>query len=369
MTKMLAAVAYKGEGKFRIEQVDIPQIGDEDVLVKVKASSITRGGLTVWKRGDWPLNISPTILGSQMAGVITEVGKEVRSFKEGDRVTVHSALTCRDCEYCRADLESLCPSFANMGHSVKSKQGMYLYEQYHNGGLAEYVKAPAWTLHHLPDEIPFDIGAKIGTVAVAYRAIKCAETKPGRILIVTAATGGTGAAAIKCAPLFGLSRAIAISRARKNLEKVKALEPDLVEIVPTAELPQGWEQNGLLTEKIRSVNGGRGPDGMVDFMPAGADVTLQSLFALRDGGKAVLEGGNPSNLTIPYLRIMHRGLQIRGYLSFSKQDETELIELVKMGRLDVGRLITHRFSLEEANEAMEIVEGRVGNPWWVIVSP
>ena len=70
---------------------------------------------------------------------------------------------------------------------------MYLYEQYHNGGLAEYVKAPAWTLHHLPDEIPFDIGAKIGTVAVAYRAIKCAETKPGRILIVTAATGGTGA--------------------------------------------------------------------------------------------------------------------------------------------------------------------------------
>lgn len=96
-------------------------------------------------------------------------------------------------------------------------------------------------------------------------------------LVVAAATGTTGAAIVKCAPLFGFARAIAIGRSRANLERVVALEPGFAEPVALEDLSADWERDDGLTQAIRSLTGGQGADCLVDLMPTGASVTTQPI--------------------------------------------------------------------------------------------
>lgn len=366
---MMAALAYKGEQHFRVEEVPIPEIDDGEVLVKVEAAGVNRGNLSAWKGGNPGVRFSPTVLGNEISGVIAEVGRGVRSFKEGERVSVHSILTCRDCSYCRTDLQQFCPSVAIIGLIVGGEEGMPLYQRYHNGGLAQYVRAPAWALDPLPEEIPFDVGARVHNLAVAFRTIKRAGPPREGTLVVNGATGATGASAIKCAPLFGITKVIAVSRTRETLEKVKALEPGLVEGVATEDLPAGWEEKGLLTEKIRTMTGGRGADAVVDFMPTGGTVTLQTILGMRKCGTAVLAAMNPSELNFLYGRIVFSGYEIKGSYGFVRRDKGELMEILRAGKLEVSDLVTHKFPLEEVNTAAETVENRTGAPRWVMVNP
>lgn len=366
---MMAARAHAGEQAFRVEEVPIPEVGEGDVLVKVKATGLTRGALSLW-RARGRMRILPTILGYETAGVVAEVGPGVTSVKEGDRVRIHPVLSCRNCYYCRTDLEPMCPSVSVMGGAVYSDQAMPLYEKYHNGGLAEYIKVPDWELDPLPNEISFEVGARIHSLAVAFRAIRLAQLNHGETLVVNGATGSVGSAAVKCAPLFGVTKIIAVSRRRETLERTKALEPDLIEITALDELPEDWKENSLLTEKIRSLTGGKGADAVVDFMPVPLpEVTVQSVFAMRKGGKAILAGGNYGELVFPYGRIMQNGYDIKGSNGYVRRDARELIQLLKAGRLDVSDLITHRFSLEDVNKAAETIWERKGDVRFVMVNP
>lgn len=108
---------------------------------------------------------------------------------------------------------------------------------------------------------------------------------------------------------------------------------------------------------------------MVDFLPGSPATTIQSIFAMRKGGRAILAGGNYEELAFPYGRIMQGGYKIRGSNGYVRRDACELIQLLKARRLDVAPLITHRFSLKEANEAAEFVWERKGDVRFVMVAP
>nr|MBA2286972.1 alcohol dehydrogenase catalytic domain-containing protein [Ktedonobacteraceae bacterium] len=308
---MRAARIHQGEHTFRIEEIPVPQIAEDEVLVQVKATGLTRGVLSLW-RNRGRMQVLPTTLGYETAGVVAEVGKGVTSVKEGDRVRVHPVLSCRNCYYCRTDMEPMCPAVSVMGGAVYSGEAMPLYQKYHNGGLAEYIKVPAWNLDLLPASISFEVGARIHSLAIAYHAIRLAQLDPGSTLVVNGATGGVGSAAVICAPLFGVSRIIAISRKTETLETTKHLEPELVQTIATEDLMEDWEAKQLLTEHTRALNEGQGVDGVVDFLPSLPHVTLQTIFAMRKGGRAILTGGNSEELIFPYGQIMRNGYVIKG---------------------------------------------------------
>ncbi|HZU66968.1 MAG TPA: alcohol dehydrogenase catalytic domain-containing protein [Ktedonobacteraceae bacterium] len=365
---MRAARIHPGEHTFRIEEVPVPQLEDGDVLVQVKATGLTRGVLSLW-RSRGRMRVLPTILGYETAGVVAKIGPGVTSVNEGDRVRVHPVLSCHNCYYCRTDLEPMCPAVSVMGGAVYSDQAMPLYQKYHNGGLAEYIKVPAWNLDPLPGAISFEVGARIHSLAVAFHAIRIAQLNFGSTLVVNGATGGVGSAAVLCAPLFGVTRIIAISRKAETLAVTRNLVPGLVETIATGDLLEDWEARQLLTEHIRTLNNGQGIDGVVDFLPGMPNITVQSIFAMRKGGSAILAGGNYEELVFPYGRIMTNGYTIKGSNGYVRRDAQELIRLLQARRLDPSPLITHRFPLEEVNKAAETIWDRRGDVRFVIIHP
>ncbi|HZO76324.1 MAG TPA: zinc-binding dehydrogenase [Ktedonobacteraceae bacterium] len=243
------------------------------------------------------------------------------------------------------------------------------YQKYHNGGLAEYIKVPAGNLDPLPAVISFEVGARIHSLAVAFRAIRLTQLNHGSTLVINGATGGVGSAAVICAPLFGVTRMIAISRKTETLATTKSLEPELVQAIATDDLMAGWESRQFLTEHVRTLNEGRGVDGVVDFLPALPHITMQTIFAMRKGGCAVLVGGNYEELIFPYGRIMQNGYVIKGSNGYVRRDAQELIRLLQARRLDVSPLITHRFSLDEVNNAAETIWERRGDVRFVMIYP
>ncbi len=360
---MLAARAYEGEERFRLEQIPVPEIGLGEALVKVEAAGLTHGVLSMWRRRN-RIKLLPATLGHQIAGVVVQIGNDAQGYAEGDRVRVHATLCCRDCRFCRNDEETLCASASIIGSAIYGDAGMAMYERYHNGGLAEYVKVPAWTLHRLPDVVPFDVGAKVHDVAISYRAIRRTDPTQGDVLVVTGATGATGSSAVLCAPLFGISRVVAVARSRSNLDRVRALAPELVEVVALDELGEGDD----VKQAIRKAAGGR-PDVMVDLLPAAPEVTLAAFQSLRKGGRAVLVGGNWEELSIPYGLLRINQWELRGSTGAPRRDAEELVTLIAAGRIDVAPLLTHSFALEKVNDAVDTIDNRTGAPLLVTVKP
>jgi len=364
---MLAAIAHKGEYKFRIERIDVPRLDAGDALVKVEAVAITRGVLAMWHYTDM-IKLLPGVLGPAIAGLVAQVGSSVRSFQEGERVRVHALLTCGQCDHCRRAQESLCRVQCTIGGALYGCAAMPTYERYHNGGMAQYVKVPSGSLHRIPDNVPFDLAAHVGTVAGSFGALRTLKGMNGDVLVVTAASGASGASAVRCAPLFGFTSVCGVSTHREGLERLIGSE-GLTDSIATAELPSDWQERQLLTAALLDATDADGVDAVVDFMPFGRDVTVQSIRAMKPGGRAVLSGGNVSELNLTYLELMRNQYQLKGIRGTTRRDEHEVLKLLAAERLRVCDLQTHTFPLSEANRALETVLGREGSPVFVVLKP
>lgn len=369
MTKMLAARAHAGEDRLRIEDVDKPEAGEGDVIVRVRSSGLGRGLLTLWRhRRDMMRNL-PTVLGFEIAGEIDGIGPGVPSgWKAGDAVFVHSALSCGRCDFCLSGEQPDCAGAANIGHVVYTDEGAALYDRYHNGGLAEFVKVPWTSLERVPEGISFEVAARIPSLGVSYRNLERCALRPGDALVVTGATGAYGAAAVAMARLFGVSRIIAVGRSAESFERIAKLAPGM-KTVALDSLPEDWRQSGALTRRLREMTSGRGADALSDFMPGDAAVTAQCVMALRKNASAVLTGGNFEPLAIPYGVVMQSGYVIRGSRGLTRKMTPRLTRLVSSGQIPLGDLISHRFRLGEANDAVELIDMRLGKPLFIAVNP
>ncbi len=365
---MRAARAHPGERVLRLESIPVPQIENDDVLVRVDATGVTRGLIGMWRRE--MIQLLPAVLGQEMAGTIAEVGTAVNGWNVGDRVRVHPTLSCRSCEYCTSEREPMCSSVSVMGHMAYTPQAMPLYERYHNGGLAEFVKAPAWSLDLVPEGVSQEVASRVHSMGVCYRALRKAQIPPGGTLIVNAATGAAGSSVVRFAKSFGVGQVIAVSRSRPNLERVRAWDPSFIEVVPIDELAAGWDERDGLHNRLLTLTGGRGADGLVDFMPAPSPATVQAIRSLRKGGTAVLTGGNYGDLAgLKYGEIMRGQWKIEGNQGYSRSDARAVLRLLGSGAVNVDDLVTHRLPLGEVMRAIELIESREGGPLYIVIEP
>jgi threonine dehydrogenase-like Zn-dependent dehydrogenase len=262
-----------------------------------------------------------------------------------------------------------CSALMLIGYELIGEAGRPNYERYHWGGLAEFVKVPAANLLRMPDNVSFEVACKLGTMAGAYRALKRARPRPGEVLAVGSASGATGTAAVAFAPLFGFARVVGVATRRSGLERVQRLLPHLDEVIATEELADGWEDGEALTEAVRAATTGTGPDVVADFTPFGHGIPVQLIRSMAAGGRALLVGGNLAELGVTYLELMRNGWQVIGSDGSNAADSAELLALLEGGRLDLEPLVTHRFRLEQVNEAVATVMGRTGDPILVVVNP
>jgi threonine dehydrogenase-like Zn-dependent dehydrogenase len=366
MTTMLAVRADAGASALTLEKIPVPAPGPLDVVVKVASAGLVPGLIRLLELGRFKR--LPTTLGHEAAGTIAAVGGDVTDIAVGDRVRVHPNLNCRNCDYCRTDRDMMCAQQSILGHAVFSDVVPPLYEQYHDGGLAEYVRVPHWLIDRLPDTVGFDVAAKAHDLANALRALKLADLPMGATVIVTAATGTMGTATVKLAAHFGIANLILVGR---DGDRVRAVVPLAGGIPATTvafdDLAEDWASTGGLTRRLREL----APDGahaVIDYIPGGA-ATAQAMAALATGGALVHMGSNATPLSLPPAAMMVNCWRFVGTRACTRNDAREILRMLANGTLTADELITHRFPLKDALQAVDAMQRRTEPMWMTVVNP
>lgn len=364
MSKMLAYRGFEGDPIPKLVEIDVPDFGDGDVLVRIKSAGLTYGTFTLQKAG--LLKPMPMTLGHEGAGVVEAVGRDVVRVKPGDRVRVHPTLTCGQCRYCLTDRDHMCWGSAMMGF-VSFGATVPDYPRYHDGFLAEYAVAPERQVDHLPDHVGFDAGAKLHYAANAMRALRVADLRPGGTLGILGATGSMGVVTIKLAPYFGVNRLVLIGRSTKRLEEASALSAIPVDIVSTDTMGETWAETGALPRRMAEV-APDGVDAILDYLPEGGPM-WQAASALAADGTFVNMGGGSQPFGFPMRAMVGKCWKVAGTRNHSRLDAKEVLRLMDSGTLNIDDLITHRAPLAQVEAAVESMTSRSESVWMSVVHP
>ena len=329
--------------KLRIDNVEVPQVGSNDVIVDIKASGICHSDIN-YRDGVSPVGKLPIILGHEIAGLISKTGERVKGVEAGDRVCVHYVRSCGNCSFCRTNRENFCEQYQMIGKDV-------------DGGFAEYIKVPASNILKLPSTIPFEQGCILGcAVSTAYHALRRGRVRAGDTVVIFG-VGGLGAQAIPLAKIFKAAKIIAVDISDEKLNLAKRLGADEVVNAATEDPAQ----------RIEETTEGKLADLVLDFVGA-AKVIEKEIHCVGKGGRMVLVGIGKDDLRVsPYKTIIGKEMELIGVNDHLRSELAQLIDLVGSGGMDLSTSITHRVHLDEVNTGFKILEERIGNPIRVVV--
>jgi D-arabinose 1-dehydrogenase-like Zn-dependent alcohol dehydrogenase len=260
---------------------------------------------------------------------VAQVGEGVKGFSEGDRVLLPAVLTCGTCDFCREGQENIC-------------QNMVMFGNHIDGGYAEFVRAPAKDTFPLPGEIPLEEGAIIAdAISTPYHAVKNrGRVRPGDKVVVIGC-GGVGINTVQIAAATGAT-VLAVDIKDDKLEKAREL--GATEVINAS----GKEK--LHKEIIKKFGGGAD----VVFEVIGNPKTLDLGFrATRTGGRLVVVGYTHHDVPFNAGRIMFREMEILGSLGCRPVDYPRIIEMARIGKIQVQPLVTKKFSLDDINEGLD----------------
>lgn len=330
----MKAVRLVEAGKpLEMQEIEVPVIGANDVLVRVKAAGICHSDAH-YRAGKSPVHPLPLTLGHEVAGLVAEVGSEVSNFSRGDRVCLHYMVTCGQCEYCVQGNEQFCTTGKMIG-------------KYRDGGYAEYCRVPERSVFILPEEIPFEQGAiMMCSSATSFHALHKARLKPGERVAVFG-IGGLGISAVQLAQAMGASEVYAVDIKENKLEMAQRF----------GAFPLDASRADPVTE-IRRLTRGRGVDVALELI--GLRLTMEQAFgALAVMGRVAIAGIGDEKMEIsPYADLINREAEIIGVSDHLARELEQLIEWARAGRLDLSGVVTERVPLEAeaVNAALDRLE-------------
>jgi L-iditol 2-dehydrogenase len=334
---------YYNNKDIRVEEIPIPKIKSDELLVKMHACGICGSDVLEWYR----IKKAPVVLGHEMTGEIVEVGKKVKGYEEGDRVFVSHHVPCNTCRYCLDGHYTVCDTLRNTN--------------YDPGGFAEFIRIPQINVDRgvflLPDEISYEEGTFIEPLACVLRGQKTTRLQPGQTVFIIGG-GITGLLHIKLAKALGASSVVVTDINKRRLvfaEKFGARA--------------GILANDNTIERLKEINNGRLAHVVI--------VATGALEAISMAWKAIDRGGTillfaPTepgvDIPVPLFDLWHDGLTITTSYAGSPSDITEAIELIKSKTIPVKDMITHRFPLARAGEGFSLVE-KAQDSMKVIIEP
>ncbi len=324
---MRAAVFREFQGPIRIEYVADPEPSPTGIVLRVKACGICRSDWHGWMGNDPDIKL-PHVPGHELAGEVVAIGSEISNFKFGDRVTLPFVCGCGICEPCLAGDQQVCDHQFQPGFTAW-------------GGFAEYVaiEYADTNLVRLPDEIDFVTAASLGCrFATSYRAVVDQGKIQPEQWVAVHGCGGVGRSAIMIAAAFG-AKVIAIDIAEDKLEFARSSGAEVV-----------------INSKY-----GNTVDAILDITDGGAhisidalghpDILMNSISSLRKRGKhiqvGIMEAGRHLS-PVPIDKIIGRELEIIGSHGMQAHRYTEMLEMIRVGKLKPDRLIGERISLDES---------------------
>ena len=332
---MKAALLYK-VGDIRIEEIPRPSPGPDEVLVKIHTVGICGSDVHYYTYGSiGPAVVrEPFILGHEVAGTVVELGTGVDGPPVGTRVTVEPGWPCGTCEVCRRGRYNLC------------KKVRFLGTPPFPGAYCEYVAAQADFVFPIPDEMSFEDASMIEPLAVGLHAVELAGMWPGHTAAVLG-EGPIGLFTTRCAKLGGGLTVFGTDLLDHLLDAARDFGAD-VTFNASAVDPM---------TAIMEATDGRGVD--VVFETAGAPKTQQQALDLAAaGGTVVLVGICPKQpVPTDVTEARHKELVVKHCRRYC-HDFPRSIALVSSGAVDVGRMVTHRFKLDDIAEAFELVKNQ-----------
>jgi len=330
----MRALVYHGPGHKAFQEAPDPEITDEgDVIVRVDATTICGTDLHILK-GDVPAVAPGRILGHEAVGTVDEVGDGVRRLREGDRVLVSCISACGTCRFCREGRYGQCLEGGGwvLGHTV-------------DGTQADYVRVPFadTSTYRVPDGVTDEevlmladilpTGYEVGVLAGGVR--------PGDVVAVVGA-GPVGLSAITGAQLYSASHVVAIDLSDARLEAAKHFGADVV--------VNDARENPLAA--VKDLTGGLGADVAIEAVGVPASFELAVSLA-RPGGRIANIGVHGESALLHLEDQWTRDITITTGLVDTSSTPT-LMRLITTGQVDARRFITHRFDLDQFDEAYDV---------------
>lgn len=341
----------------KVEDVEKPKLGPKDLLIRVKACGICGSDIHFCETDRdsymlYPgLTRFPCTIGHEFSGVVEGVGEAVRDFDIGNSVTSEEMLWCGECLPCRNGFPNHCRNLEELGFTV-------------DGAMAEYVKVESkycWKIDYLIDvygseQKLYEAGSLVEPTSVAYNAlfIRAGGFKPGAYVAVYGA-GPIGLAAIQLARAAGASKIIAFEVAPERASLARAIGADSV--FDPIELKREGKSP---SEKVLELTDGLGADAQVEAAGAPTETLPEMEKALAINGKIVWIGRAEKAAPIAMERFQTRRGQVFGSQGHSGHEIFQnVIRLMASGRVDMTKIITKRFRLEDGIKALREASKRV----------
>jgi 2-desacetyl-2-hydroxyethyl bacteriochlorophyllide A dehydrogenase len=318
---------------FELASVPDPRCGPGEVVIRTAFCGICGTDLEIL-RGGMPEGFAryPGVPGHEWTGVVEEVGSGVTQCRMGDRVSVEGYLPCGKCPRCLAGEFNLCPGHDQIGMT-------------RNGGLAEYVAAPAQSCHLVSEHVGLDEALMVEPASTVVRGIKRADPRPR-----------STAAVIGCGPI-GLIAA----RVLALYDPASLLGIDLAPTQHAMAVRAGFTEfaSNPDSRELRDRSGADGWDVVV-VAAGGARPLEMAIQIVRAGGTIVAIGSSPDSVKLetPANLFVTRDLRIEGILGYTTESWVRTLEWLTSGRLRLGDLITHRRTIREFDQALALVESR-----------
>ena len=336
---MRAAVLY-GREDMKIEQVDIPSLADDEVLVRVEVALTCGTDLKVWKQGSHPRMIHPPALfGHELAGVVESKGSAVNGgVHAGMRVVPSNSAPCNVCMYCRKGQPNLCEDLL-----------------FNNGAYAEFIRIPGRIVQQnmleIPDNVPFVDAAMVEPLACVLRGAHEIDAHEGDAVVVI----GCGPIGLKFIRILS-SRKVRVIALGKRKSQIRAAERlGAVAAFDVSEIDNPVNLVRQLTE------GGRGADAVIEAV--GSAQTWQwALQMVRKGGRVNLFGGCPSGTQVNFdpAALHYSEITIKSTFHHSPRFIREALDTIVRGEIRASDFITGEVPLTELPHVFEHMKQRNG---------
>jgi len=333
----------------QLEMVDMPEpeIGPDDVLVRVRACGIC-GSDVHGLDGTTGRRIPPLVMGHEAAGEVVRAGTNVKDMKPGDRVTFDSTVYCGKCQFCLRGDHNLCDDREVLGVSP----GPYR----RHGAFAEFVSVPRRIMYHLPANLSYEQAAMIEAVSVAVHAVNLTPITLGDTAVVVG-SGMIGLLVIQAARHAGCSRIIVVDPDDDRLERaMKAGGTDKVN-----------PKSVNAVETIRALTGGVGADVALECVGA-TEPIVTAIEGVRKGGAVTLVGNVSPKIEFPLQSVVSRQIRVQGSCA-SNGEYPACIEMMSRGAIQVDTLISAVAPLAEGASWFDRLYRHEPNLMKVILRP
>lgn len=319
---------HGGPEKLVYGEVPKPVIGPGEVLIRVKACALNH--LDIWIRQgnpSYPISL-PHISGSDIAGVVEEVGVQVEGVIVGDRVLVSPGVSCWRCEFCLTGRDNLCQSYSLIGGKM-------------HGGYAEYLKVPFRNILPMPENLSFEQAAAFPLVSVtaSHMLFALARVQHGETVLIMGAGSGVGSMAVQLAKLVG-ARVITTVGSDEKIPKAVILGADAV-------INHAKEK---VADRVKLLTEGRGVDVVIEHV--GPEVWDACLRSLTRGGRLITCGATTGAAVQLDLRhIFSHQLTVKGSYMGTRAELVKIVDL--MGQKRLIAVIDRTYPLSDAQAAQE----------------